>query len=670
MFIHLFLFVHSNIAYIHTHTHTHTLYKRQKLSARTNPCIFHRINQTILTRYTCPSRVILFIFYSIFFIAHKANQSILISLSSVPFKETIQYNMKDQHDDSGDDLFGCYTYDSDDADVEEQKPAGTTRTTKAAPPPAAAKVAYDDSNHDDDDDNTEANTTTTIQQDHNTTEQLYPSTTTTPPSCKKQGLSFPRRGSRILWYCVGVVFVLLLIIVLVVTLRDKDKSSDDEMKNNPNLQIQDWQQVGASMEGTLSDFLGISLAMSASGQIVAAGAPHAAASSSSSSSSSQQRSVGQVVAMQWYNSSQEWRPMTKSSTSDDAAASTVLTGSSLNDYFGSALALSANGWTLAAGAIGGDSSGGEGDDNDDDDDDDDDVGYVRVFDWNNATQTWQQVGQNLMGMKTKDGFGNAVALSTVGDVLAVGATSSNDKQGYVQVYHRTDTSTKGMWTAMGQDLIGKSAGDEYGKAIALSEDGRRLAVGASQQQTTRIGLVQIFEYDDTADQWSQVGHDLVGYDKDHWFGETLDLSAEGNILAVGERGGSGSTGHVRVFGWNETSTAWDPMGQTLKGERRNDNFGCSVALSSDGETLVVGGNGNDGEGDGAVSIESAGHVRVFAWDRKKLIWQQVGPDMDGETSLESFGSTVAMSADGTMLAAGGPMKYGFSGHVRIFRAIF
>ena len=74
----------------------------------------------------------------------------------------------------------------------------------------------------------------------------------------------------------------------------------------------------------------------------------------------------------------------------------------------------------------------------------------------------------------------------------------------------------------------------------------------------------------------------------------IALNYAGNILAFGSGnndGGAGNAGHVRVYHF--TSGSWTQMGSDIDGESANDNFGLSVDLSDNGQTLVVGSRGHD-----------------------------------------------------------------------------
>ena len=76
-------------------------------------------------------------------------------------------------------------------------------------------------------------------------------------------------------------------------------------------------------------------------------------------------------------------------------------------------------------------------------------------------------------------------------------------------------------------------------------------------------------------------------------GEMMAFPGNGDIVAIGsilndEKGTS--SGHVRVFKWDDIGLAWKQMGTDLDGKGLDDLFGQSIALSSDGTTLAVGRN--------------------------------------------------------------------------------
>ena len=68
-----------------------------------------------------------------------------------------------------------------------------------------------------------------------------------------------------------------------------------------------------------------------------------------------------------------------------------------------------------------------------------------------------------------------------------------------------------------------------------------------------------------------------------------------------------------------TSGNWQQLGQDLIGGGGGDWYGASVALSADGTVLAMGANWNDFDG----SIHS-GSVTVYQFDATNEIWPCIG----------------------------------------------
>jgi hypothetical protein len=325
-----------------------------------------------------------------------------------------------------------------------------------------------------------------------------------------------------------------------------------------------------------------------------------------------------------------------------------LNGEAAGDLFGHSVDLSSDGTRLAVGGLFNDGT-------------DTDAGHVRVFNWSGSA--WTQVGADIDGEAAGDRFGTSVALSSDGTRLAVGG-SYNDGTGSNAGHVRVFDWSGSAWTQIGVDLDGEAAGDYFGTSVALSSDGTRLAVGAilNDGTGTDAGHVRVFEYHQGSSTWIQLGLDIDGEAGDDRSGRSIALSSDGTRLAVGGwlNDGTGTdAGHVRVFDWS--GSAWTQVGADIDGEAAGDQFGWSVTLSSDGTRLAVGARLNDG------TDTDAGHVRVFDWSGSA--WTQVGGDIDGEAADDQFGNSVALSSDGTRLAVGGWLNDGTgtdAGHVRVF----
>ncbi len=137
-----------------------------------------------------------------------------------------------------------------------------------------------------------------------------------------------------------------------------------------------------------------------------------------------------------------------------------------------------------------------------------------------------------------------------------------------------------------------------------------------------------------------IGTGAVGYALQ---GSSVALSAAGNTLIVGGWGDNGGTGAAWV--WTREGDVWTQDGPKLVGSGGEGSVqGTAVALSADGDTAIVGGS-SDGSRVGAVWI----------WTRKGGAWRQQGPKLVGSGFVgQSYqGAAVALSADGNTAIVGG-----------------
>ena len=129
-------------------------------------------------------------------------------------------------------------------------------------------------------------------------------------------------------------------------------------------------------------------------------------------------------------------------------------------------------------------------------------------------------------------------------------------------------------------------------------------------------------------------------------GATVALSSDGDTALVGAPRDNALQGAAFVF--TRTGSVWSQQGPPLKGSEGlvNPFFGSAVALSADGNTALIGGSG-DNNGTGA----------AWVFTRTGSTWTQQGPKLTGseETAPQpDFGTAVALSAEGSLALVGGP----------------
>jgi len=176
-----------------------------------------------------------------------------------------------------------------------------------------------------------------------------------------------------------------------------------------------------------------------------------------------------------------------------------------------------------------------------------------------------------------------VELSADGSVLAVGADNA------IIIYKFVPgmaTETAVIEAPVSVAFPPRPFGDD---SIALSSDGTTLAVGASRTSDGFHNTGAVYIFVNMGGFWTLQGMPLYGFPAQttSGFGTSVDLTADGNTLAVGSPNDDGGTGAIYIF--TRTAGTWLQR-EKLVGlsSQLNTHQGSSVALSSEGSTLVVG----------------------------------------------------------------------------------
>ncbi|WP_394760241.1 hypothetical protein [Flavobacterium sp.] len=270
-------------------------------------------------------------------------------------------------------------------------------------------------------------------------------------------------------------------------------------------------------------------------------------------------------------------------------------------------------------------------------------GFARAF--QRSGSVWNQKGQTISAEAASDYCGE-VKLSGNGTRMVVGAKfndGNGTSSGHVRVF--TFNSATSTWDQMGADIDGEAAGDEFGTAVGISYTGTVIAVGAPLNNlngtTSNSGHVRVFEYNTGTSSWVQRGADINGNAANDQFGQSLSLSPDGTKIVAGSVWANSSDGYVEVHTWN--GTAWVQKGATIV-DGGSDKSGSSVAISSDGNRIVV----------GAINSGALlqGNVKVYSF--VSSAWTQLGATMNGWVNSMNLGTSVSMSDSGNEIVAGGP----------------
>jgi len=324
------------------------------------------------------------------------------------------------------------------------------------------------------------------------------------------------------------------------------------------------------------------------------------------------------------------------------------------DRSGYSVAMSADGSTLAIGSTENDDHG-------------ENKGHIRVYKFNPDMDggVWLQLGQDIDGAKEHERSGGSVAMSADGSRLAIGSIDADNSRGtrysgLVKIFDFDPDMDGGVWIQVGADIEGEDYLDEFGDSLAMNGEGSKIVIGGpghgGPKEFYKAGHARVYEY--TSGNWVQVGRDMFGTDDYDGFGSSVSMNSAGSHIAIaaGEsKEDDYGPGAVRVY--ENRSGSWEQVGTTINGESIGD--GAVVSMSSSGLMVTIGSM--------SANADYSGQVRVFKYDGEG--WVQVGQDIDGEAAGDQSGETVVMSADGSMLAIGATMNDGNGmsfGHVRVY----
>ena len=283
--------------------------------------------------------------------------------------------------------------------------------------------------------------------------------------------------------------------------------------------------------------------------------------------------------------------------------------------------------------------------------------------------TWTQQGPKLVGGSEEAGggeFGYSVALSADGNTALIGGPDNQPREstsGAVWVFTRSGST----WTQQGPKLVGGSeeiTQQAFGFSVALSADGDTALVGSQ---------AAVWVFTRSGSTWTQQGPILVpNGEPSALFGDSVALSGDGNTALISgpdspisEAPDSPPGGAVWVF--TRSGSTWTQQGPRFTGTEVSgpcgSQFGDSVALSSDGNTALIGGS-VDGSG-----CSGVGSAWVFTRSGSK--WTQQGPRLinpSGEPGegYFGFGDSVALSSDGNTALIGGETDNGNRGAAWVF----
>ncbi|MCF7695940.1 FG-GAP repeat protein [Mycetohabitans sp. B2] len=368
------------------------------------------------------------------------------------------------------------------------------------------------------------------------------------------------------------------------------------------------------------DYFGESVAISGDGQTVVVGAYF--------SDPDGLRYAG--AAYVFTREGDKWTEQKKLTASDKAE----------DDYFGHSVAISDDGQTVVVGAYrSGPYAGGSKR-----------AGAAYVFTREGDKWT-EQKKLTAKDKETSEYLGYSVAISGNGQTVVAGAFW-NDPDGLTNagaayVFIQED----GKWTE--QEILtasDKAKEDQFGYSVAISGDGQTVVAGARYSKSNRVSAGAVYVFVRESSGWMQQ-EKLTASDKAQgdYFGESVAISGDGQTVVVGalvsDPDGLTDAGAAYVF--TREGGKWTEQKKMTALDKAEDYmFGISVAISGDGQTVVVGAHKSGSDNEVVVGAAYMFHQVDSEWEQSQKL-----TTLDKVMS-DQFGHSVAVSGDGEIVVVG------------------
>ncbi len=216
--------------------------------------------------------------------------------------------------------------------------------------------------------------------------------------------------------------------------------------------------------------------------------------------------------------------------------------------------------------------------------------------------------------------------------------------GWVTIY----TANGSLWN-LGTAATPPTTSFAFGSAVALSAAGSTLLAGDPDGNSFGGGATSAYTYNGTS---LSAGTALTLPASASSFGTSVAVSANGTTAIVGDPDNTQSYGAATVYTYN--GTTWS-SGTALTSPATALDFGNSVAISASGTTAIVGDPGGGDAGTGAATVFTFANG---SWN--------AGTSLTVPGTAAEFGTSVALSGDGTTALVGDPTGGSGTGAVTVY----
>ena len=261
-------------------------------------------------------------------------------------------------------------------------------------------------------------------------------------------------------------------------------------------------------------------------------------------------------------------------------------------------------------------------------------GWYKVFKFNG--EDWVQKGNTIKGSEeSKSWFGFQSSMSADGNIVAIGEDGySNSNFGRVIVYKFLNNK----WIQLGKDIVGEEINGYLGADVELSRNGNMLAVGEFSTSKSSVYIYEL-EFGDWILKKTLTNNDASE------FGKSISMSSNGDIIAISDISSDKSnTNAGEVFVYRRNGDDWIKDDFEFLGDNDSDKFGTRLSISSDGSILAISAPYYDNQ------FDDSGSVFIFKYENQT--WNKLDIQLSGISQNNYFGSSVNLSNDGRILTVG------------------
>ena len=356
-------------------------------------------------------------------------------------------------------------------------------------------------------------------------------------------------------------------------------------------------------------------------------------------------------------------------------------------------------------------------------------GKAQVFRY--SDNSWKQIGSDISPEIEDNLFGNSVAISGSGSRIVISAAENNYTSPYnTGVVHTYELNTSSEWVEITQNIEGVhtdnnnndrtyftgfwNGGFNYLNPVSLSDDGSTMIVGYPSGKKEGKESSRIKSYTFSQSSTDNVTSDLVANEDSYHFynGSTLDITLANGVSSndysfsgvnftvqliedvdygnlklnsdgsftyvhdgslhddyftyriVDDNGKISSSQYVFLSYscGNEPSSddrVWSQVGTNILPDSIFTLFGTDVAMSDDGNVIAVSTKEDLGYYGGYYNNYNSGYVKVY----QNILgrWVQMGERIMGEAENDKSGTSISLSSDGKIIAIGAPENDSFNG---------